>query len=634
LSGGRQNLLIDSAALFVKTIISEEIKNAKFFSVSMDTTFDLSKKEQLCFVVRYVDSQAGVVHERLIGLKECPNTKSETLFEKFQAVCKENDLNWLLYLVAQAYDGAANMQGRDGGGGLQKLILERNPAAIFIWCYAHRLNLVLTDCVSCCPDIVYVLGILEGLYDFFSSSKNRIDVLDRQQKAMYGKVVRRLKRVETTRWWSHFLALSTFLLIFDALCFSLEAIAKSGSLEKDWKAAHQAQSYLDSILTDRFLLTALTLKKLFSVIDTLSKMFQKVDIDLLTVVEVIPEKIREIENLRTDEAFKQIQEELTEFKKKIKLNTTTIKPLTNPTRLRRVPKNFDEEATDEPITDLVQKFKVDTLYRAIDVTLTQLKERFGGVSEGIYKDIALFSRKRITEVSENSQSLPKDAFQVFCNTYSRFINREHLIREYLEFCKVFPQVEKTAKLPEYLHGGAARDDFPFLEANAESGEELDDGFDVHSDTSDLDEPDDFEESLEDPDIIRESPGDPDAIEEFLEDPDTIEEYPGEPTVFKNTASTLGILRLMIASGMTSAFPTLFTALKIAVTIPTSSATPERSFNKVKITKTRLRTTMVESRLESLLILSCENDIKIDPDKVIANIAMKSGSDVVKKMVQC
>jgi len=34
--------------------------------------------------------------------------------------------------------------------------------------------------------------------------------------------------------------------------------------------------------------------------------------------------------------------------------------------------------------------------------------------------------------------------------------------------------------------------------------------------------------------------------------------------------------------------------------------------------------MVEIRLESILILSCENDVKIGPDKVIDNFAMKSG----------
>ncbi|KAJ4437568.1 hypothetical protein ANN_17713 [Periplaneta americana] len=49
-------------------------------------------------------------------------------------------------LVAQTYDGAAVMAGQHSG--LQVRVHEKCPQAIFVHCYAHRLNLVLSQAVS------------------------------------------------------------------------------------------------------------------------------------------------------------------------------------------------------------------------------------------------------------------------------------------------------------------------------------------------------------------------------------------------------------------------------------------------------------------------------------------------------
>jgi len=63
-------------------------------------------------------------------------------------------------------------------------------------------------------------------------------------------------------------------------------------------------------------------------------------------------------------------------------------------------------------------------------------------------------------------------------------------------------------------------------------------------------------------------------------------------------------------------------LKIAVTVPVSSASTECSFSKLKIIKTKLRSTMAESRLEGLMRIACEQDVPINTDNVINNFAKK------------
>lgn len=91
----------------------------------------------------------------------------------------------------------------------------------------------------------------------------------------------------------------------------------------------------------------------------------------------------------------------------------------------------------------------------------------------------------------------------------------------------------------------------------------------------------------------------------------------------DSQSILKTYQIFINKGLLNIFPNLFTVLKIGVTLPISSASPERTFSKLKLIKTRLRSTMAQDRLEDLMIISCESNIKTDTDKIIDNFAMRS-----------
>ena len=56
------------------------------------------------------------------------------------------------------------------------------------------------------------------------------------------------------------------------------------------------------------------------------------------------------------------------------------------------------------------------------------------------------------------------------------------------------------------------------------------------------------------------------------------------------------------------FPNFWTALRILLTIPVTVASGERSFSKLKLIKTYLRSTMSQERLNGLAILSIENEV--------------------------
>lgn len=70
---------------------------------------------------------------------------------------------------------------------------------------------------------------------------------------------------------------------------------------------------------------------------------------------------------------------------------------------------------------------------------------------------------------------------------------------------------------------------------------------------------------------------------------------------------LKVLQLIHENKWQDIFPNLWTALRILLTITVTVASGERSFSKLKLIKTYLRSTMLEDRLSDLAILSIEND---------------------------
>ena len=74
----------------------------------------------------------------------------------------------------------------------------------------------------------------------------------------------------------------------------------------------------------------------------------------------------------------------------------------------------------------------------------------------------------------------------------------------------------------------------------------------------------------------------------------------------------------LLTSMQQAFPDLLRLIHIALTVPVTSATAERSFSALKRIKSYLRSTMGQERLSHIAILSIEQELSkfIDCDKVL------------------
>ncbi|KAJ9557603.1 hypothetical protein OSB04_012217 [Centaurea solstitialis] len=103
----------------------------------VDESSDVSLKEQMVIVLRYVD-KLGVVRESSIGIAHVIDTSSSTLKEAIVSMLANHQLS-IHQVRGQGYDGASNMRGEFNG--LRAMILRDKPSTHYIHCFAHQLQL-------------------------------------------------------------------------------------------------------------------------------------------------------------------------------------------------------------------------------------------------------------------------------------------------------------------------------------------------------------------------------------------------------------------------------------------------------------------------------------------------------------
>ncbi|XP_025791867.1 zinc finger MYM-type protein 1-like [Panicum hallii] len=102
-----QKELSSIIAMKIRKHIREEIGYSKF-SILVDETCDVAKREQMALVFRFVDSD-GILQERFFDLIHVKNTKALTLKKELSNVLSSCGFD-VQNLRGQGYDGASNMK--------------------------------------------------------------------------------------------------------------------------------------------------------------------------------------------------------------------------------------------------------------------------------------------------------------------------------------------------------------------------------------------------------------------------------------------------------------------------------------------------------------------------------------------
>lgn len=157
-----QNDMVKIIALCTRKRILSKINAFGVFSILVDETKDASKKEQLSFIIRFIDKDF-CIHEKTLGCFHMLNSNADSLCREIQKIVTENHLD-LNICVAQCYDGVSVMSGMYSG--VQQRVSLIVPHAIYVHCCAHRLNLCLVYTIQNIPLLANFFETVQSLQIF------------------------------------------------------------------------------------------------------------------------------------------------------------------------------------------------------------------------------------------------------------------------------------------------------------------------------------------------------------------------------------------------------------------------------------------------------------------------------------
>ncbi|KAK2364025.1 zinc finger MYM-type protein [Trifolium repens] len=211
-------------------------------------------------------------------------------------------------LRGQGYDRASNMRGEFNG--LQRKILDENSYALYVHCYAHRLQLVVVSVANSCSSIHDFFEYISLIVNTTSASCKRMDAL---REAQHNDIVRRLENGEISkgrglhqesRWGSHHIS----LIRLDQMWSS--AIDVFSTVDEVGRVPSQAAGLIEKMECFKFAFILKLMLKLFGITNELSKMLQRKDLNIVLAMELVDDVKAPLTTLREsgwDDLFDNVQ---------------------------------------------------------------------------------------------------------------------------------------------------------------------------------------------------------------------------------------------------------------------------------------------------------------------------------------
>ncbi|KAH7651536.1 P-loop containing nucleoside triphosphate hydrolase protein [Dioscorea alata] len=301
-----QKDLVHSCAEKVRSLIIEDIGD-RIFSLMVDEARDISVKEQMAIVLRYVDSRGQVI-KRFLCVEHVTDTSSHTLKEAIDNLFAKYGLS-LSRLRGQGYDRASNMRGEFNG--LKSLILKDNPYARYIHCFAHQLQLVvvglakkmsiINDFFSYVIKIVNLVGASCKRKDALRQSQHE-NTITRIEKGVIstGRGCNQqtsLARPGDTRWGSHYYTILRLQMMWPAVMDVVGNVHDDGT-NPDQQGV--ALGLIDRMERFEFVFILFLMKKVLGITNGLSQALQEKNQNIVNALDMVEGVKFKLQSLRDD----------------------------------------------------------------------------------------------------------------------------------------------------------------------------------------------------------------------------------------------------------------------------------------------------------------------------------------------
>ncbi|XP_042446507.1 zinc finger MYM-type protein 1-like [Zingiber officinale] len=312
-----QKDLTRACAAEVTNVIHNDIKD-NIFSLMVDECRDISVKEQMGVVLRYVNKH-GCVIERFLAIVHVSNTSAISLKKIIDELFAKHKLS-LSRLRGQGYDEASNMRGESNG--LKALILKENSSARYVHCFAHQLQLVvvavaksnriMSDFFQYVTMIVNITGASCKRKDKFRQLEHDrlIECLEKGD-IVSGKGKNQeisLKQPGDTRWGSHYMTIICLMSTWTSVLQVLENVYDDGTNDDN---SDIPTSLIDKMESYEFVFVMHLMKSLLGIINELSLALQQKDqnivlaVSLIKTMKVLDMMVQEMSN-RFSESSKKV----------------------------------------------------------------------------------------------------------------------------------------------------------------------------------------------------------------------------------------------------------------------------------------------------------------------------------------